>query len=115
MHPLPPGKYIRSHGGLFCYVILGPVCRLYDREELPWPSCSCQWKGKQPSWNRVGKRFIPDMATSRCPSYSVIGVDIDGNTWTDIYTMYEVRLTKNEKDWWVTRKPVAKDYPKLNP
>ena len=49
----PIGKKIRSPGGSFVYEIQGPVCILYDREQLPWPCCSLQWRGKQPSWNRL--------------------------------------------------------------
>ena len=98
------GKKIRSHGGSFVYVVLGPVCRLYDREELPWPSCSIQWKGKQPSWRRIGKRLIPDISAQRCPSYSVIGIDAVGNKWHQVMTMYDQRLAGEEKEWWYSKK-----------
>ena len=113
MHPLQQGKYVRSHGGGFVYQIQGPVCVLYDREDLPWPSCSMQWKGKQPSWNRIGRRFIPDLAASRCPSYSVYGADLHGNCWTQVQTFYYHRLTKEEKDWWYSKVPLGKPYPGL--
>jgi hypothetical protein len=93
--------------------VIGPVCRLYDREELPWPSCNLNWKGKQPSWNRIGKRFIPDMAAARCPSYQVEGVDAYGNTWTQSITLYEEKLTNDLRRWWITRKPQASDFPEL--
>lgn len=112
-HPLESGKFIRSPGGSFVYCIQGPVCRLYDREELPWPCCRLSWKGKEPSWNRVGRRFVPDIATSRCPSYAVIGTDQTGYQWTQILTIYNRKLTPTEKDWWITKKPVNKDYPEL--
>jgi hypothetical protein len=112
-HPLQPSKVIRSHGGSFAYKILGPVCILYDREELPWPSCSMQWKGKQPSWNRIGKRFVPDLAASRCPSYAVDGVDLHGHTWTQVQTLYYERLSKEEKAWWYSKVPIGKQYPEL--
>lgn len=111
MHPVEAGSSLRSPGGSFSYVILGPCCRLFDREELPWPSCSLQWKGKQPSWNRVGKRFVPDMAASRCPSYSVLGSDISGHQWTQVLTVYQERLTRVEKDWWYSKVPTGKPYP----
>ena len=112
-HPLRNSKIIRSHGGSFAYKVLGPVCILYDREDLPYPSCSMQWKGKQPSWNRVGKRFVPDLAASRCPSYSVVGVDLQGNTWEQALTMYYQRLDKQEKEWWYSKVPKSKPYPQL--
>jgi len=97
------GKKIRSHGGSFVYEVLGPVCRLYDREELPWPSCSLQWRGKQPSWNRQGKRFVPDLAASRCASYAVKAQDLWGSSWSQELTLYDQRLGKEEKNWWYWR------------
>ena len=112
-HPLAPGKWVKSPGQGFAYRVIGPCCRLYDREELPWLSCSLQWKGKQPSWNRVGPRFVPDMAASRCPSYSVYAVDQWGNEWHQVLTIYYQRLTAKEKHWWITKKPTAKAYPPL--
>lgn len=101
----PTGKKIRSPGGSFVYEIQGPVCILYDREQLPWPCCSLQWRGKQPSWNRQGKRFVADMAASRCPSYSVIGTDAAGVTWTQVLTIFYHRLSRQEKAWWYWKGP----------
>lgn len=111
--PYTEGKWIRSPGQNFAYKIEGAVCRLYDREELPWPCCSLQWKGKQPSWNRIGKRFVPDLAASQCHSYAVTGFDRFGNSWKQILTIYYYRLTRDEKNWWITKKPIMKDYPVL--
>ena len=97
------GKKIQSPGGSFVYEIQGPVCVLYDRDQLPWPSCSLQWKGKQPSWNRQGRRFVADLAASRCESYWVKGEDAAGNTWEQVLTLFQSRLTRQEKDWWYWR------------
>lgn len=81
-------------GSRFYYRVIGPVCNLYDRSELPHPCCSINWeitwvddkpvpmprKGyKQPSWRRldnglgVGKQLIPDGASAwkGVPAYSV--------------------------------------------
>ena len=44
-----------------------PVCRLYDREELPWPSCSLQWKGKQPRAEPSRKRFVAGLGRGSLP------------------------------------------------
>ena len=110
---IPQGSAFKSHGGRFGYRVIGPVCRLYDREELPWPSCNLTWRGKQPSWNRIGKRFIPDMAAARCPSYAVEGVDAYGNTWQDVITLYDEKLTPALKHFWITKKPRAQDFPEL--
>jgi len=108
---LPKGAAFKSEGGRFGYRVVGPICRLYDREELPWPSCSLQWHGKQPSWNRIGPRLVPDMAAARCPSYQVEGVDAYGNTWQMPMTLYSEKLTKAMKHWWITKKPQAASYP----
>ena len=100
---LETGKKIRSPGGSFVYEIQGPCCILYDRGELPWPSCSLAWKGKQPSWNRQGRRFVPDLAASRCEAYSVLATDMWGTEWSQVLTMYDKRLSRQEKDWWYWR------------
>jgi hypothetical protein len=100
-----------SPGGGFTYTIQGAVCVLFDREELPWPCCSLTWKGKQPSWNRIGKRFVPDLAASRCPSYSVQGVDIWGHEWEQVLTIYYDRLSSQEKHWWYFKGPSSQQPP----
>lgn len=94
------GKKIRSRGGSFLYEVQGPVCILYDREELPWPSCSLQWRGKQPSWNRIGKRFVPDLSAAKCHAYSVKACDMWGSSWDQTLILYDRRLTRQEKAWW---------------
>jgi len=105
------GSIITSPGGSFNYVIKGPVCILFDRNELPWPSCSLNWKGKQPSWNRVGKRFVPDLAASRCHAYSVHGSDLWGNSWEQVLIIYNYRLSTEEKLWWYWKGPSNKTPP----
>ena len=104
---LENGQTFRSPGGGFVYEVIGPVCRLYDREELPWPSCSLAWKGKQPSWNRIGRRFVGDISTLRCPSYNVIGRDRYGATWEAVVTDYPYRLDNDERRWWNSKIPPA--------
>lgn len=112
---LPSGSAFKSHGGRFGYRVVGPVCRLYDREELPWPACRLSWKGKEPSWNRVGKRLVPDLAATRCPSYQVEGVDAYGTTWQQTITLYDEKLTPELSAWWVTKKPEAARFPEMPP
>lgn len=109
-HPVRPDTWLRSPGAGFAYQVLGPCCRLYDRESLPWPCCSLAWRGKMPSWNRVGKRLVPDLASSRCPSYSVIAVDHWGGRWPQVLTLFSQRLSEEERDWWYSRKPASFDY-----
>ncbi len=112
---LDAGTTYSSPGGSFHYLVLGPCCRLYDREELPWPSCSMNWKGKQPSWNRVGRRFVGDIAAKRFPSYAVRGVDRHGCTWEEVVTDYTYRLSGPKRRWWYSNIPPAghayPDYP----
>jgi hypothetical protein len=110
---LENGDTIGSPGGSFTYVIKAPLCRLYDREELPWPSCSLRWKGKQPSWNRVGRRFVPDLGASRFGSYAVSGRDYWGSEWEGIQTIYANHLTKEEKRWWYSPRNERQEYPEL--
>lgn len=105
MHPFPFNKIIRSYGSSFVYEIMGPVCRLYDREELPWPSSSLQWRGKQPSWNRQGTRLVADLAANRCPSYAVKGYDHYGNQWEQVISLYDIKLNTPERRWWVWKGP----------
>ena len=108
------GKKIRSPGGSFVYEVQGPVCRLFDREELPWPSCSLQWKGKQPSWRRVGLRFVGDISVRRSPSYAVKGVDAQGIQWESTITIYHHRLTADERRWWYSPRNESDNYPELH-
>jgi hypothetical protein len=105
------GKKIHSPGGSFVYEVQGPCCVLYDREQLPWPSCSLAWKGKQPSWNRVGRRLVPDLATSRCPSYWVKGADHWGNTWEQVLIIYHDRLRGDLLKSWYAKVPTGHPYP----
>ena len=109
---LDSGTSFSSPGGAFAYVIQGPVCRLYDREELPWPCCRLQWKGKEPSWNRIGRRFVGDIAVKRFPSSSVIGIDKTGHTWEQVVTDYTFTNTSPMRRWWYSNIPPAgHDFP----
>jgi hypothetical protein len=45
--------------------VLELLLRLFDREELPWPCCRIAWRSKEPSWRRVGRRFVADVAQQR--------------------------------------------------
>jgi hypothetical protein len=104
-HPLQYGQLIQSPGGHFIYRVIGPCCRLFDREELPWPCCRLQWRGKEPSWRRVGKRFVADLATRNSPSYCVEVMGQDYSSQPFIMTLYSVRLSPSLKEWWYSKKP----------
>jgi hypothetical protein len=103
-HPLPHGFIIYSPGSQFRYRVIGPCCRLYDREQLPWPCCRIQWHSKEPSWRRIGNRFVPDMAAKRYPSYSVELMDYNQSSEPIILTLYTRRLVEAEQAWWYMRR-----------
>lgn len=111
---LPHGAQFRSPGNSFCYQVLGPCCKLFDREELPWPCCSLAWRGRQPSWNRVGRRFVPDLTASRCPAYSVIGSDSWGDSWAEVLVLYQQRLSPELRQAWYTKVPNGHPCPIFN-
>jgi hypothetical protein len=102
-HPLESGQTFQSPGCHFTYRVIGPCCRLFDREELPWPCCRIQWHGKEPSWRRIGKRFVPDLATKSSPSYAVevIGQEYGGRQL--IVTLYSMKLPQPIREWWYAK------------
>jgi hypothetical protein len=107
-HPLQHGQILYSPGGHFCYRVVGPCCRLFDREELPWPCCRLQWRGKEPSWRRIGRRFTPDIATLKSPSYCVEVVGQEQSR-PFVITLYSVKLSHTVREWWHSKKPQTED------
>ena len=112
---LDHGSIHTSIGGQFSYRVLGPCCRLYDREELPWPCCRLSWKGREPSWKRVGKRLVPDIAAQKCPSYSVEIIQPGVKSTTTILTSYSERLDSNLEEWWYSKRPRSRDSSNIAP
>lgn len=102
---LREGQTLHSPGGTFAYQIVGPCCRLFDREQLPWPSCSISWRGKQPSWRRVGRRFVLDAGTKSHPTYAVRLLGQDSRAESMLLTLFWVDLSTVEKVWWHGQKP----------
>ncbi|MDX2230751.1 MAG: hypothetical protein NW220_14015 [Leptolyngbyaceae cyanobacterium bins.349] len=105
---LEHGQLISSPGCHFNYRVVGPCCRLFDREQLPYPCCRIQWRGKEPSWRRIGKRFVLDMATRGHPTYSVEILEQGGDrcftTAASIeplfLTLYWVKMPQPLNEWW---------------
>jgi hypothetical protein len=100
---LAHGSILNSPGNSFQYEIIGPICRLYDLDQLPYPCCRLQWKGKEPSWNREGRRFVPDMATRKHASYHVKLVGgknalTDGTLEITLY--WKSPLSREIAHWW---------------
>ena len=112
---LDHGSIHTSIGGQFSYRILGPCCRLYDREELPWPCCRLSWKGREPSWKRTGKRFVPDIAAQKCPSYWVEIIQPGVKSTKIILTSYSERLDSNLEEWWYSKRPRSRDSSNIAP
>ena len=94
-----------SPGGQYSFRVIGPCCRLFDREELPWPCCRLAWRSKEPSWRRVGRRFVPDLASRRCPSYSVELLQPGSRPTATLLTLFSMRLTPELQEWWYSRQP----------
>ena len=102
---LAHGTICSSQGGQFSYRVLGPCCRLFDREELPWPCSRIAWKSKEPSWRRIGARFVPDIAARRCPSYSVELLQPGSKPIKTVLTLFSGRFSSNMQEWWYSRHP----------
>lgn len=104
---LKSGDRFYSPGMNYEYEVIGAVCLLYDREELPYPCCSLEYKGKQPSWNRQGKRFIPNITSKDCETYNVKLLNHKcRNIFTYSFSYY--KINKEKRDWWITKLPKHK-------
>ncbi len=99
-HPWPTGYVFESPGAHLTYQVVGPCCRLYDREQLPWPCCRIQWRSKEPSWRRIGRRFTVDLSTRRHPSYCVKIIGQSYRSQPIIMTLYPVQLSAQQQAWW---------------
>jgi hypothetical protein len=107
---LDSGSVHASPGGHYSFRVLGPCCRLFDREELPWPCCRLAWRSKEPSWRRIGRRFVADLAARRCPSYAVELLQPGArSTAATVITLFPVRLNPPMQEWWYSRNPASCD------
>ncbi|MCF8132850.1 MAG: hypothetical protein K9J72_06975 [Synechococcus sp. Tobar2m-G35] len=104
---LASGSERPSPGGMYSFRVLGPCCRLFDREELPWPCCRLQWRSKEPSWRRVGRRLVPDLAARRCPTYVVELLQPGLRPTVTTITLFAERLSPGLQEWWYSRKPTT--------
>jgi hypothetical protein len=112
---LEPGSEHASPGGHYSYRVLGPCCRLFDREELPWPCCRLAWRSKEPSWRRVGRRFVPDLAARRCPSYVVELLQPGARSTRTVITLFPIRLAPALQEWWYSKLPSSMDPANIRP
>ena len=102
-HPWPTGHVFHSPGGQFGYRVVGPCCRLFDREQLPWPCCRISWRSKEPSWRRIGRRFVADIATRRYPSYCVELLGQGPAVTSFVLTLYTAKLSPTDQAWWYSK------------
>ena len=102
---LETGSIHTSPGGQYSFRVIGPCCRLFDREELPWPCCRLAWRSKEPSWRRVGRRFVADLAARRCPSYAVELLQPGSRPTATVLTLFPVHLSREMQEWWYSRHP----------
>jgi hypothetical protein len=112
---LAPGSLHTSLGGQYSYRVLGPCCRLFDREELPWPCCRIAWRSKEPSWRRVGRRLVPDLAARRCPSYAVELLQPGSRVTRTVITLFPQRLSPALQEWWYSKLPASLEPTNRNP
>ena len=112
---LEPGSVHPSEGGQFSFRVLGPCCRLFDREELPWPCSRIAWKSKEPSWRRIGARFVPDIAARRCPSYSVEILQPGSKPIRTVLTLFSKRFDPSMQEWWYSRHPRSREASNISP
>ena len=103
------GSEHSSLGGQYSYRVLGPCCRLFDRDELPWPCCRLAWRSKEPSWRRVGRRFVADLASRRCPSYAVELLQPGSRPTRTVLTLFAQRLSPALQEWWYSKQPSSLD------
>ncbi len=104
-----------SSGGQFSFRVLGPCCRLFDREELPWPCSRIAWRSKEPSWRRIGRRFVPDIAARRCPSYAVEILQPGSRPSETVITLFPFKFNKTMQEWWYSKHSRSKDASNLYP
>ena len=112
---LASGSEHPSPGGQYSYRVLGPCCRLFDREELPWPCCRLAWRSKEPSWRRIGRRFVADLAARRCPSYAVELLQPGARPTRTVITLFPQRLAPGLQEWWYSKQPGSLEAGNLAP
>jgi len=103
------GSVQSSYGGQYSFKVIGPCCRLYDREELPWPCSRLAWRSKEPSWRRIGSRFVADMASRKCPSYSVQILEPGSKPVETVITLFSKKFSSEIQEWWYSKKPGSKE------
>jgi hypothetical protein len=73
------------------------------------------WRSKEPSWRRIGRRFVPDLASRRCPSYAVELLQPGARPTRTVITLFPVRLESQLQEWWYSKQPTSLDLANCKP
>ena len=103
------GSVQSSYGGQYSYRVIGACCSLSDREDLPWPCSMLSWRSNEPSWRRIGSRFVADMASRKCPSYSVQILEPGSKPVETVITLFSKNFSSDIQEWWYCKKPGSKE------
>ena len=82
---LDHGTVHTSPGGQYSFRVIGPCCRL------------------------LGRRFVPDLASRRCPSYAVELLQPGSRPTVTVLTLFPQRFTTEMQEWWYSRRPSSMD------
>ena len=57
----------------------------------------------------MGKRFVPDLAARRCPSYAVELLQPGSRPTQTVLTLFSQRLSGPLQEWWYSKQPASCD------
>ena len=64
---------------------------------------------------RIGRRFVPDLASRRCPSYAVELLQPGARPTRTVITLFPVRLGAQLQEWWYSKLPASLDQANSQP
>ena len=71
--------------------------------------CIRDRRSKEPSWRRIGSRFVADMASRKCPSYSVQILEPGSKPVETVITLFSKKFSSDIQEWWYSKKPGSKE------
>lgn len=57
----------------------------------------------------MGRRFVPDLAARRCPSYAVELLQPGSRPTATVLTLFSQRFSRDLQEWWYSRHPRSMD------
>jgi hypothetical protein len=63
----------------------------------------------------VGRRFVPDLAARRCPSYAVELLQPGSRPTLTVITLFPQRLSPELQEWWYSKQPASLEPENLHP